>query len=136
MRQLRYGACHLHASWTAANDDKCQQGFAALPVFLGFSQFKRQQHLATDRSCILDRLDAGCMLGPVIAAEIGMRGSGSDYQPVVTNLPARGEAYGTFVPVDPDCFVQDNADVALVAKNSADWCGDVGRRERSGCDLV
>ena len=130
-------AGHLDAGRAAADHDEGQQRLAALLVGLGLGPLEREQHLAAHRGRVVDRLDAGRMRGPVVAAEIGVARAGGEDQPVVGDAARRCRAApaccAASTPVDP---VEQHAGVAVARRGSsgsARRCRPAtGRRSRPG----
>jgi len=130
-----YGACHFDAGGAAANDHECEQS-VALGVVAGELRFlKRGQNAATDTGRIFYTLEAGSDVGPTMTTEIRISCSGSDHQEVKrewASLCVHDARFG----IDTVHLSHKNRRVFLLAHDMANWPGNIGGRQCSGCDLI
>src|SRR5436190_4424607 len=105
-------------------------------IRLGFRALKRQQDPAPDRECIVYRFEARSVDAPFIVTEIAVSRAGREDEPIVSKLPAAGEADAIAQSVDAGHLIKDHPDVAGSREDAADRPGNIGRRERRGCNLI
>ena len=97
--------------------------------------FKRGEDARAHRSSIIDSLEARRELFPLGMAEVLMRGSGSDDQSVVRQLTI-AENHLAILGINAHRFGENHASIFLVVDDLAQRRGDIGRRERSGGNLI
>ena len=102
----------------------------------GFRLLERGQHAAPDQERVVERLEAGRELLPLIVAEVGVRGAARDEQIVVGNLRDRPATTMRAAVSMPQHLAHVHGDVALVAQDVAQRRGDRRRREPGGGHLV
>jgi hypothetical protein len=73
--------------------------------------------------------------GPFIVPKVAVPRAGRDDEVVVGNTEV---AHNHLAPVEVDVGhgAEQDANIRLIAKEAADWSGDVGRGESSGRDLI
>lgn len=129
-------AGQLDAGRAAADHGKTQPGCACGQVGLGFGALEGEQQLAPQHQRVVQRLQAGRMLGPVIVAEVGMGGAGGQQQHVVAERAAVGEHHLTAGRCDFGDVAEQHFDIALLAQDVAQRRGDIRCRQAGGGDLV
>ncbi len=134
-RDLGDGARHLHTRGPGADHDE-GHGRGALRVVIGLLRdLESQQHAATDLESVVEALEAGRKLLPLIVTEIRVACPGGDDEIVVGNLAIRGDD-PFLIEIDPLRFAKEHLRVFLLAQNVPQRLGDIGRRQRGGGDLV
>ena len=133
--QLGDGAGHLDAGRSAADDDARQQCRLLGRVCPHLGALERDENPAADVGRILDLLQSGRELLPVIVAEVGMPGAGCQHKNVVGHIRLP-HLHHLALPVDAGDAAEDHAGIVLAREQVADRPGDVGRRQGSGRHLV
>ena len=87
-RDVADGSGELDAGRAAADDDEVERRMGSGLLHLAFGQFKGEKDTATDLGGILDSLEAGGELCPVVVAEVGVGGAGGEDEVVVLELGA------------------------------------------------
>ena len=129
-------AGQLDAGGAAADDDEVEGGMAAGLLHLALGEFEGEEDAAADLGGVLDGLEAGGELGPVVFAEVGVGGTGGDDEVVVLEHGAGLELDVVLGKVEADGLVHEDFDVLMVAQDGADGLRDVGGREDGKRDLV
>lgn len=135
-RDLGQGAGQFDAGGTTADDGETQPRRLLRRVRFGLGAFERQQQLAAQRDGIVQRLQAGRIIGPLIVAEVGVGGAGGQQQAVVVQRAAIGHADLPRPLVDGHHFAEADFHIALVAEDVAQRCGDIRRGQAGGGHLV
>ena len=127
---------HLDPGRSAAHHDEAQEAAGLLRVGCHLGALERHQHALADQGGVVDLLEAGGRLLPVVAAEIGVARAGGEDEVVVGN-PAHVIDHdltpGGVHAADP---AELDPRVGLVGQDRADRPGDVGGRECSCRHLV
>ena len=135
-------ARHLDAGRAAADDDEREPALPPFLVRLDLSRFERGEDPVADIECAGERLQLGRAFFPVVVAEVGVpRSAGDDQRVVVEPFSAPTvrkmvEHDLPFFEIEAAHLRQQHADVRLALQHRAQWCSDLGRRERAGRDLV
>ena len=122
---LGQGAGQFHAGRAAADDGEAQPCRALDRIGFGLGTLERQQQLAAQVQRIVQRLQAGRIGSPFVVAEIGMSGTASDQQHVISDLAAIAELHLPGVLVDGHHFAQPHFDVSLLAEDMPQRRGDI-----------
>ena len=84
-REFRHGSRHLHPGRPTADDNDAQEPAALLGVALKLGALESQEQTAADLRCVVDRLQARRMGGPVVVAEIAVGRPGREHENVVAD---------------------------------------------------
>src|SRR5262249_11667050 len=118
-----------------ADDHKGEEAPALLRVAGELGTLERDQDPAPDAGRVLDALEAGRRILPLVVTEIGMGGPGRDHQVIVGNLE-RIRANDACRGVDAAPLRHQHRRIRVAAEDMADRPGDVGGREGRGRDLI
>ena len=110
-RDVGDGAGKFDAGWAAADDDEVQRGMSSRLHHLPLGEFEGQQHAAANLGGIFDGLKAGRKLGPLVSAEVGVRGAGGENEIVVLKLDAGFELHALMRKIETDGLVHQNVDI-------------------------
>ncbi len=130
------GSGQLDAGGSAADDDEIERWVPAVLDHLALGQFEGEQHTAANLGGVFDGFESWRKRSPVVAAEVGVGGTGGQHQVVVRELGAAGQGDLPRIRVNADYLVHEHLGVLLVAQNCADGLSDVGRREDREGDLI
>ena len=134
--ELRDGARHLHSRRAAADDHGCHQRLLLLGVGRHLGFLERHQETRANLASILDRLQAGRDLRPVVVPEVAVLGAGRNDQTIVCHGIAVGRQHGPAAEIDARDFRQHHVDVPIATQDLADRLGDIRRRQGGGGHLV
>jgi len=128
-------ACHLDAGRARPDDHEGELARTLGHVLGELRALKGQKNAAADAGRVLDALQARRKLCPLVMAEIGVRRAGRDHEMIV------GDCGGSRLDppiggVDAGDLGHQHGGVALMAQDGTDRPGDLGGRERGGCDLI
>ena len=123
LRELGNGTGHLHPGRSAADHDEVEKATPLVRIPHRFGTFEGQQNPAAQVGRVVDRLQAGGKGRPVVA-EIGMLGAGRHDEKIERNAASLGDDLPAH-RIDTGDLRQDDARVALAAKNPAYGRGDV-----------
>jgi hypothetical protein len=120
----------------AAHDHELERRVGPGLQLLPLGQLKRQQDTAADLGGVLNGLEPRRELGPVVVAEVAVRGAGGEDEVVVEHLRAALQANAPRHRVDVQRLVHHHLRVAGAAEDAADGLRDVSRRKHSQRHLV
>ncbi len=135
-RDLGQRAGQFDAGGTTTDDGETQPRRLLCRVRFGLGTLERQQQLAAQRDGIVQRLQAGRIIGPLVVAEVGVGGAGGQQQVVVVQRAAIGHADLPGLLVDGHHFAQPHFHIALVAEDVAQGCGDIRGGQAGSGHLV
>src|SRR3974377_1177993 len=130
-----YGARHLHACGTAANDYEVEKALALDWIVFGFRALERQQNSPPQIGGIVDGLETRRVECPVVTTEIRVLGSRRQNEEVKRDASAFRNNF-TADSIDTRNRGQSHRDIALCAYDAADRCGDIGWRKNSAGELM
>ncbi len=136
MRELGNSSRKLHTGRPTAHDDESEQCGASQRIRLAFGTLEREQDLPTDRRGVLQRLQSRRARLPLVMSEIGMPGSGCQHQRVVCDQRAVCEMKLVRLSIDAADGGQQRGHLLATPEQVADRPGNLGWRERRGCDLI
>ncbi len=141
LAELRDLAGHLDAGRAGADDDEREPLRARRLVLLDLGRLEGPQDAITEIERAFERLQLGCVLRPVVVPEVRVaRAPGDDERVVVEGLrPAVRQVrhrHAARIEVEAVDFAQDDTRVALPPQDLAERHCYLGRRERSGGNLV
>ncbi|OHB41036.1 MAG: hypothetical protein A2882_10510 [Phenylobacterium sp. RIFCSPHIGHO2_01_FULL_70_10] len=129
------GAGHLHPRRAAADDDEGGQ-VAAFVVRVGqLRLLEGHQDAPANLRGVFQPLQARREGRPFLMSEIGVGGAGGEHEPVVGEVPARGDQPPSG-PIDPLRLGHVHLSVLLASQHPSDRPGDIGRRQRRGRHLI
>ena len=82
------GARQFDAGWPSADDDEVERRVRAFLHHLPLCEFKGEQNTAADLSRVLDALQSGSELGPLVSSEVRVCRPGSNDQVVILQFDA------------------------------------------------
>ncbi len=135
-RELGDRAGHLHPGRSTADDDGGEEPCPLLRIVAHLGPLESQEQARPDGAGIPKRPRSGSRRGPVVVAEIVVRGAGGDHQPVERNPRALRKNNTLGARVDAGHFVEDHLDVLVARKHVPDGPCDVSGRQRRGRHLV
>src|SRR5262245_8093303 len=120
-KACQFGYCpgHLDPRRTRPHDNKGQR---LPPLFLGaglFRDLEGQEHTAPDLESIFDAFETGCLIFPLIVTEIMVTRPGRHNQVVIFESQVFRNHLAA-LRIDLLNLVENDSDVALIAKNTAD----------------
>src|SRR6516165_3933527 len=130
-----YGARHLYAGRTAANDREGEKTSALDWIGFGFRTLERQQNAPPQIGGVVDGLQTRRVERPVVVTEICVLGSRREDEEVIRDASAFRNDF-TAGGIDAGNRGEGHCDIPLCADDAADRCGDIGRRKTRGCDLI
>src|SRR6516165_11418174 len=133
--KLGYGARHLYACRTAADDYEGEKTLALDWIGFGFRTLERQQNSPPQIGGVVDGLETRRVECPVVVTEICVLGSRRQDEEVIRDASAFRNNF-TADSIDTRNRGESHRDIALCAYDAADRCGDIGRRKTRGCDLI
>lgn len=110
--ELCNGAGHLDPGRPAANDHKAQQAPPLPFIIAGLGALEGEQNAPPDVGRIVDLLEAGCELLPLLMIEISMRCAGGDDELVIDEAPFVGQ-HALAGDVDPGDLSEQDGGIAL-----------------------
>ena len=134
-RQFGDGAGQLDTGRPAADDDERHVLFLEIRIVGVLGALESDQQPAADRRRILDLLEAGGQILPLVAAEIAVPRAGGENQ-VVVGYPRVFHDHRLVRGVDVGDPAEQDPHIGLAAEDLADGRGDVRRRQRRGRHLV
>ena len=134
-RDFRERAREFRARGSGADHGEREAGIAFGRIGGGFRLFECGQHAAPDQERVVERLEPGGKLLPLIVSEVGVRGATRDEKVVVGNL-AIGQRHLPRGGVDAEHVAHVHGDVALVSQDVAQRRGDRRRGEAGRGHLV
>jgi hypothetical protein len=134
-RDFRHGAGELDARRTAADDGEGQAGIAFRFAGRGLGALEGIENAAPDHEGVVEGLESGRELLPLVVPEVGVRRAARDEQIVVVELAAASDDAPGF-DVDALYLAHEHGDIALLAQDVAQRRGDRGRGEAGCGDLV
>jgi hypothetical protein len=135
VRDLRERARHFDARRSAADDDEVQPRPPLNRVARPLRPFEGVERLPPDERGVLDRLQAGRVRFPVVAAEVAVGRAGRYDEQVVRNLFVL-QVDDAVRDVDRLDLSQQDFQVSLTAEEVTQRRRDVGRRESARRNLV
>ena len=139
LRDLGQRAGHLHARGARTHHGEGQPGLAACRVGFAFGLLEGGQHAAADGEGVAQGLEAGGVLGPVVAPEIAVRGAGGQDEVVEMDVLTAVQHHAVRGRVDGGHLAHQHRQVAardLIAQDVADGRRDGGRRQAGRGHLV
>ena len=134
-RDLDDRARELDAGRARAHDREGQQPLALGRIVRELGALEGDQQPTADDGRVLDALEAGRPLLPLVIAEIGVRHPGREHQLVIGHRDRVGDDLPV-LEVDAVDRAEQHAHVLLPPQHVADRPGDVGGRQLGGGDLV
>ena len=134
-RDFRERAREFRARGSGADHGERQAGIALGRIGRGFRLFESGQHAAPDQERVVERLEPGGKLLPLIVSEVGVRGAARDEKVVIGNL-AIGQLHLPRGGVDAEHVAHVHRDVSLIAQDVTQRRGDRRRGEAGGRHLV
>jgi hypothetical protein len=128
-------ARELDARRSAADHREGQAGVSFRLAAAGLGAFESREDAAADHECVVEILQAGRVALPLVVTEVGVRRAARDQQGVVFDLAAIGH-HRARPQIDQRDLAHEHGDVALLAQDVAQRCGDRRRREAGGGHLV
>src|SRR5215469_9500410 len=126
---------HFHTGWSTADKHKGHCCVACCFVRDLFCKFERHEDAAPQLDCILETLQAGRQFLPFVMTEVGVAGTGSENQEIVTDLRI-GRFDFSFLYIHRHYFGKEDLDVLAFAQYRAHRCSNIGGRERGWCNLI
>src|SRR5262249_25308334 len=89
-RAPREAPRHFDAGCSSTDDDESEQTLALGFMTGELGLLERQQDTSANAGCVFDALESRCEVGPVVMAEVGMRGACRNHEIVVRNWTRAG----------------------------------------------
>ena len=135
-RQFGYGTGQLSARRPRTDYDEGQERFATLRIALHLRPLEGRQDAASQMMGVVDRFQSGRVCGPVVLAEIAVLCASREDQIVVVERAAGFGYHLLRLFIDALDFVHEHGDIAVIAQDMANGCGDLSRRQCRGGHLV
>ena len=139
VRDFGHRAGHLDTGRPGADHDEGHPWFALCGARAALGVLESADHARSDRERIGERLQPRRVHGPVVVAEVAVRGTGGDDEMVVGQRLVFVEQHAARGHVEADDFGLQDRQVAaphLAAQRVADRCAHRRRAHAGGRDLV
>ena len=114
-RNVADRAGQLHTRRAAANNDKVQSRMRSSLHHLPLGQLKSEQNPAANLGRVLDSLQPGSKLRPVVPAKVRVRRARRENQVVVLQLARRSSDERVVRKIEPDRFIHQHIDIRMIA---------------------
>jgi hypothetical protein len=135
-RNLGERAGQLDAGRAATDDREMQPRVASRGIALGLCVLEREQQAPAQQQCVVERLQARCVRGPLVVSEVGVSCAGREQQRVVVDRVAVAEHDSPRRRFDANDVGQADFHVRLGTQDVPQRRGDVRRRQSRRRDLV
>lgn len=133
--EFGYGPGHFDSGRARPDDHKGQRLPALFIVASLFSNFESQEHAAPDLESVFNAFETGRLIFPLIVTEVMVTCPGRHNQVVIFESQVLRDDF-TALRIDLFNLVENDSDIALIAKNTADRLRDIRWRQFGSGYLV